>query len=231
MLEVKNYSNYILKDIELNITSGENIIILGSNGCGKTTLAKIISGIIENNHVKINNKKISTLYGKNRTTLLNYIPPKLDIFDDYITVFEFLRLNSLHNNISIEEVLNLINIQNLKNKSCKFLSSGESQLVLLASAILHGASFTIFDEITSNLDPTKLKMVFDILKSNQFFESKIIITHNLHMAYKLGFDIIFMQDGKIIFKGQNKEFFEQKSLDKFFGGSIQKIDDNIVVNI
>jgi iron complex transport system ATP-binding protein len=231
MLEVKNYSNYILKDIELNITNGENLIILGSNGCGKTTLAKIISGIIENNHVKINNKKISTLYGKNRTTLINYIPPKLDIFDDYITVFEFLRLNSLHNSISIEEVLNLINIQNLKNKSCKFLSSGESQLVLLASAILHGASFTIFDEITSNLDPTKLKMVFDILKSNQFFESKIIITHNLHMAYKLGFDIIFMQDGKIIFKGQNQEFFEQKSLDKFFDGSIQKIDDNIVVNI
>jgi iron complex transport system ATP-binding protein len=231
MLEVKNYSNYILKDIELNINSGENYIILGSNGCGKTTLAKTISGIIENNHVKINNKKISTLYGENRTILLNYIPTKFDIFDDYITVFEFLRLNSLHNNISIEEVLNLLNIQNLNNRSCKFLSSGESQLVLLASAILHGASFTIFDEITSNLDPTKLKMVFDILKSNQFFESKIIITHNLHMAHKLGFDIIFMQDGKIIFKGQNQDFFEQRSLDKFFGGSIQKIDDNIVVNV
>lgn len=231
MLKIKNYSNYILKDITFSLENNQNIIILGSNGSGKTTLAKTLSGIIPNDKVTIDNKNISTLFGEERTTLINYLPPKLSIFDEHITVYEFLNLSYLYSKNSIEHVLQLLKIENLQDKSCKYLSSGESQLVLFASGILHHAKFTIFDEITSNLDPMKLKMIFDLLTKENLFNSKIIITHNLQLAYKLGFKVMFIKDGTIVFKGSNEEFFSNENLESFFRGSVKKIDENIVVDI
>lgn len=231
MLEVKSYSNYILNDISLQLNDDQNLIILGSNGCGKTTLAKVISGIISNKSVTIDGEYVSELYGEKRTELINYLPPKLNVFDDHISVLEFLELNNLYSLKDINEVLEILNISHLAEKSCKFLSSGESQLLLIAGAILHNAKYTIFDESTSNLDPSKLKMIFKLLISNEYFNSKIVITHNLHFAYKLGFDILFMKDGRVEFYGSNEEFFDNRYINDFFEGSVKKVDGNIVVDI
>jgi iron complex transport system ATP-binding protein len=81
MLKVDNFSNYILDDISLTIDK-KNLIILGSNGCGKTTLAKVISGLNDNG--VLDNKRI------------NYIPTKLDIFDEFMSVNEYLELSNLY---------------------------------------------------------------------------------------------------------------------------------------
>ena len=229
MLKINNYTNYILKDISFG--TDKNLIILGSNGAGKTTLAKILCGLIKSDNVDINGKDPSKIYGENRTKLINYIPPKLEIFDEFISVEEFLQLNNLFGTISTNEVLTLLQIDYLKDKSCKNLSSGESQLLLLAGAILHNSQFTILDEPTSNLDPKKIKTVYKILKDNTLLKNKIIITHNLNLALKLGYDILFIEDGKIKFQGINKDFFENKNLNTFFEGSVKKIDDNIVVDL
>jgi iron complex transport system ATP-binding protein len=231
MLEINNFSNYILKDISFKLQNKQNLIILGANGCGKTTLCKVLSGIIANENVTIEDKNISQLYSEDKTALINYLPSKLDIFDEHINVYEFLDLSHLHSSSNINEVLEFLDIQNLQNKSCKNLSSGEAQLVLLASGILHHAKYTLFDEITSNLDPQKLKMVYELLISNKFFHSKIIVTHNLHFAYKLGFEILFIKDGSIAFHGSNKEFFNDTTLELFFENSVKKINDTIVVDI
>ena len=219
MLKIDNYSNYILDNISLKIEN-KNLIILGANGSGKTTLAFVLSKLIPNNNI---------LFGKARTKLINYIPVGLDIFDEFIDVVEFLELNHLYTKYTIDNVLELLDITYLKNKSCKHLSSGEAQLVLIASSILHNAKYTIFDEPTSNLDPTRVKLVYKLIKDEQQLQNKIIITHNLNLAFKLGYDILFLENGKIKFIGSNKEFFDTKNLDNFFDKSVQKINDNIVV--
>jgi len=229
MLEINNYTNYILNDISFYLD--KNLIILGSNGAGKTTLAKVLCGLIKSDKVDINGKIPSKIYGETRTKLINYIPPKLDIFDEFIDVQEFLQLNNLFGIISTDEVLTLLQINYLKNKSCKNLSSGESQLLLTAGAILHNAQFTILDEPTSNLDPKKIKTVYKILKDNNILKNKIIITHNLNLALKLEYNILFLENGKIKFLGSNKDFFDNENLNAFFDGSVKKIDNNIVVDL
>ncbi len=231
MLEINNFSNYILKDISFTLQNEQNLIILGSNGCGKTTLCKVLSGILPNENVTVDNQNISQLYGEERTALINYLPSKLSVFDEHISVYEFLDLSHLHSLSDIYEVLKFLNIQHLQNKSCKNLSSGEAQLVLLASGMLHHAKYTLFDEITSNLDPKKLKMVYELLCSDKFFHSKIIVTHNLHFAYKLGFNVLFIKKGSIAFHGSSEEFFSPRNLELFFENSVKKIDDKIVVDI
>ena len=230
MLKIDNYSNYILKDISFSIEN-KNLIILGSNGAGKTTLAKVLSGLIQTSNVILEDESLENISYEKRVSLINYIPPKLDVFDEYINVEEFLSLNKIYDSLHLDEVLQTLQIEALKKKSCKQLSSGESQLVLIASALLHNAKYTILDEPTSNLDPQKLKNVFDLLVLDTTIQNKIIITHNLNFAYKLGYDIVFIDDGKIEFYGTSNQFFDQQNLDKMYANTVKKISNNIVVDI
>lgn len=230
MLKINNYSNYILQNISFDIDN-KNLVILGSNGAGKTTLAKVLSGLIETSSVLLEEISLAHISYEKRVNLINYIPPKLEIFDEYISVEEFLSLNNIYDTLHIDEVLQILQIEDLKNKSCKKLSSGESQLVLIASAILHNAKYTILDEPTSNLDPQKLKNVFELLSQKDTMQNKIIITHNLNFAYKLGYDIVFINNGEIEFQGNSKEFFTQKNLDNIYDKTVKKISDTIVVDI
>lgn len=230
MLQIENYNSSILHDISLNITN--NTIILGSNGSGKSTLAKVIVGIIENNAVKIENKTHLELSKEEKIEKINYIPAKLEVFDEYMSVKEFLDLSYIKTpSLKLKEISKLLGIDDLLNHNCQTLSSGESQLLLIASSIAHNANITILDEPTSNLDQKKTKRVFDILNNKNYLKHKIIITHDLNFAYKLGFDIVFLKRGKVIFQGSNEEFFSKENLEKFFGNSVQLVQNFVVSNL
>lgn len=234
-IKIINFTNSILKDISFELPLGEHLVILGANGVGKTTLAKVLCGITPSNSVNIDGIIPSKVYGETRAKLINYIPPKLDVFDEFITVREFLELGIIGvvggQHLTIDDVLHSVNISHLANQPCKILSSGESQLLLLASALLHDAHYTLFDEPTANLDPQKMQMLFTLLKDETKLQSKIIITHNLDLAYKLGFTILFLENGGVKFHGSTKEFFAQTHLEHIYQGSVVKDNNNIVVKL
>ena len=230
MLTIKNYSNQILTNINLELKKDENLIILGSNGAGKSTLAKILCGITSSKNIQLNRKPLYTLSAKERSKYINYIPPKLEIFDEYITIKTFLELSRLYGEISVESAIKVLKLKELENSSCKIVSSGEQQRLLLASSLLHGAEITIYDEPTANLDPNHTVEVYQLLKSDKI-KSRIIITHDLTLAYRLGYRVIYMDAGEISFDGSSKRFFEPSNLKRYFGDSLKKIDDYFVVNI
>ncbi len=230
-LKITDYNDEILTQISFELQEDHNLIILGSNGVGKTTLAKVLCGITDRNSVSINNINPSKTTGNKRAELINYIPPKLEIFDEFMSVGAFLELGYFNHHTTIDKVLKILEISHLKEETCHSLSSGESQLLLVASSLLHNADYTIFDEPTANLDPKKIQRLFSLLKNKQQLKSKIIITHNLDFAYKLGFDILFLENGAIKFYGTSQIFFKQENLDTLYEKSVQKIDHNIVVNL
>ena len=232
MLEINNYNSDILKDITFSLKEGENLIILGKNGAGKSTLAKVLSNLIPNNKVILQGQRIDKIDDFKRAQAINYIQPKLSIFDEYVTLKEFLELSCVNetDDRKIEEIITLLKLEKLKHRYCKAFSSGEKQLLLLASAIIHDAQITIFDELTANLDISRLKEVFDIFNS-KLLKQKIIITHNLDLAYALKFKVLYINDGKIEFFGQHKEFFEDHNLKKFYNNTISKLDKHLVVNL
>lgn len=232
MLEINNFTSSILKDISFHLKEHENLIILGHNGAGKSTLAKVLSNLIVNDSVKIYNQNIEEINDKQRATYINYIPPKFEIFDEYITLREFLELSCIDyvDNKKIDKVIDLLNLKKLENKYCITFSSGEKQLLLLGSSIMHNAEITIFDELTANLDISRIKEVFDIFQSD-FLKQKIIITHNLDLAHALKYKILYMDVGKIEFFGENDEFFSSENLKRFYNDSIIKVNEHLVVNL
>lgn len=229
MLKLDNYSDHILKNITFNLSSNKNLIILGSNGAGKSTLAKVLCGITPSS-ILLDSQPITSINHALRTKLINYIPAKLEIFDEYITLSEYLDLSKLHTLLSTRNMLKLLELEHLKMKPCLKLSSGEQQLSMLASAILHNAKITIFDEPTANLDPKKSRDIYSLLESN-LFQSKVIITHDLNLAFHLGYDILYIKEGKIDFWDTSKKFFHESNLNHYFGTSISKINNKIMVNL
>ena len=224
--------NVIMNKLNLDIQEGDFVTILGENGAGKSTLAKVLSNLISNDKVELLGENISKISDLKRTQLINYIPPKLSIFDEYVTLREFLELSFIENvnNQKIDEVIKLLNLKKLEDKYCKSFSSGEKQLLLLASAIMHNAQITIFDELTANLDISRLKEVYDIFNSN-LLNQKIVITHNLDLAYALKYKVLFLNDGIIQFFGEHDEFFSNQNLKKFYNNTIMKLDNHLVVNL
>lgn len=232
MLEIKDYNSSILHEISFHVKQNENLIILGENGAGKSTLAKVLSNLISNEKVKLFGENISKISDFKRARLINYIPPKLSIFDEYVTLREFLELSFISSvdNQKVDEIIKLLNLKKLEDKYCKSFSSGEKQLLLLASAIIHDAKITIFDELTANLDISRLKEVYDIFNSD-LLQQKIIITHNLDLAYALKYKVLFLNDGIIEFFGEHEEFFSNENLKRFYNNTIIKLDKHLVVNL
>lgn len=232
MLEINNYKSDILNNITFTLNNNENLIILGENGAGKSTLAKVLSNLIENQDVKLFGEKLDLIADNKRAFLINYIPPKLEIFDEYLTLREFMELASITSvdNDKITKLIKLLKLEKLENRYCKAFSSGEKQLLLLASSIMHDAKITIFDELTANLDISRLKEVYDILQS-PMLQQKIVITHNLDLAYALKYKVLYLKDGEIEFYGEHDEFFSNENLKRFYNNTISKIDEHLVVNL
>ena len=205
MLNIHNYSDIILKEIDFSLKSDENLIILGENGTGKTTLAKTLCGLRPSTSVHLYNTPLGKLSHEERAKLIHYIPPKLDVFDEFITLEKYLHLSRLYADISVEDAMEVLGIAPLKEQFITSLSSGEQQLSLLANALLHGAKTTLFDEPTSNLDQEKTLVVFGLIQRH--FGQKIVITHDLNFAHKLGFKILYLKKGRIAYFGENTTFF------------------------
>lgn len=232
MLEINKFTNHILKDISFSLKEEEHLIILGANGAGKSTLAKVLSTLISNDKVKLFNEEVNSLSDEKRARFINYIPPKLEIFDEYITLYEFLELSFIEkiNRKKLEEIISLLKLEKIKNRACNDLSSGEKQLLLLASSIIHNAKITIFDELTANMDITRVQEAFEIFNS-KYLQQKIIITHNLDLAFHLKYKILYLEEGKVKFFGQSEEFFSKEILSKFYQNCLKVVDGHLVVKL
>lgn len=220
----------LLKNLSFTLQKGENLTIIGENGAGKSTLAKLLCALIPSYEtIMIEDKYIETLSATKRASLINYMPSKFSLYDPYITVKEYLNL-SLYKQSPKEqtllEVLSLLGLSKHKDAYANSLSSGEQQLLMLASTLIQNAQITIFDEPTSNLDPKKSKLVFDILKHSPHLKQKIVITHNLQFAYKLGFSILYLDEGKAQYFKEG--FFSPENLKKHFADTIMIVDAHIV---
>ena len=161
-------------------------------------------------------------YGKSMITREN-----MDLF-----LYEVSKMNPFE--LNKEKVImdkdKISKLEKLENRYCKAFSSGEKQLLLLASSIMHDAEITIFDELTANLDISRLKEVFEIFNSD-LLKQKIIITHNLDLANALKYKVLFVKDGKIEFFGEHEEFFTNENLQRFYNNTILKLQNHLVVNL
>ncbi len=229
MIEVEalscGYQQTILQNIHLK--SANNLVILGANGAGKSTFAKALCGLLPyEGEVSIHNISLKQLSAQERAKAITYIPPKLESYDTYITVLDFVLMGRHPYKASFapysreDEALALSHIQqhhlNPKKKIGE-LSSGQQQLLLITQALAQESKIIIFDEPTANLDPHHSLEFYKALQSLNPTTQKVIITHDLNLAYKLGYEVLFIHNATATHYPSPSNFFTTQSLKEAYG--------------
>ncbi|WP_373035674.1 ABC transporter ATP-binding protein [Sulfurimonas sp.] len=226
-LSVKYDNKTILKDISLGVEN--HLSILGANGSGKSTLAKALCNLIEyEGSVSIDGKDIKDMTLKERAKLLSYIPAKLEVYDSFISVEEFVLLGRFahkqnfldysHKDKKIaQNTLEFLKISHLGKHTLNSLSSGEAQLVLIASALCAQSKVIILDEPTANLDPHNAKKIAQHIKGLKDYHQVILITHDLHLAAFIDSPTLFIKDSDATYFEKKEEFFNNSTLEELYG--------------
>lgn len=215
----------ILDDISLGIENHLNI--LGANGSGKSTLARAICGLnAYEGEIRLDRVNIKELSLKQKAKAISYIPPKLDIYDNFISVEEFVLLGrfpykksffdySQKDKKIVSQTLKFLKISHLTSNAVSSLSSGEQQLTLIAQALAQQSKIIIFDEPTANLDPHNSKIIAQHIKALKKQHQIILITHDLHLASYIDSPVLFIKNTKAHY--YENDFFQNATLQKLYG--------------
>ena len=214
----------VLKDISLKIEN--HLSVLGANGSGKSTLAKAICALVKHDgEILIDSTNIKDISLLEKAKNISYIPAKLEIYDSFISVEEFVlqgrfpykksffEYSQKDKNIAIQ-TLEFLKINHLKNHTVSSLSSGEQQLTLIAQALAQQSKIMIFDEPTANLDPHNSKIIAKHIKGLKKYHNVILITHDLHLASYVDSPVLFIKENSANYFENN--FFDDSTLSELY---------------
>ncbi len=191
----------ILKNINLKIFQGEYVSIVGANGSGKSSLAFLMSGLIDDNSDSIKrNKKIGVILENPDNQIVG-----TTVEEDIAFGLQNQQFGRKTIQKKIDDILNKLNMYHLKFRDVSSLSGGEKQKLALASLLVLNYDVYIFDEATSMLDPESKEMILNLM--HEMWESGktiIQITHFIDEA-KLTNRVIVINDGEISYDGKPSE--------------------------
>ncbi len=228
MIKIENVhksfnDNYVLKGVNLEIKNGETIVIIGKSGCGKSVLLKHIMGLIKPDRGKIIVDDIDITSGKNNLFEIRkkfgLVFQSAALFDS-LTVAENVIIGLIEQRkLKMEEMmkiasekLRLVGLNNIESLKPAELSGGMKKRVGIARALALDPEYILYDEPTTGLDPImadKINMLIIDLKK-RLNKTTIVVTHDMHSAFKIGDRIAMLNDGKIIFEGKPEELLKSK---------------------
>lgn len=242
MLEIKNLSKSfnmgtdneatIFSDFNIQINKGECTGILGANGCGKSTLFNIISGVLtpEKGDIILGGKNINKLKESERARFIGRVhqnpsmgvSPSLTILENIslsdkkcqkFTLRRLIKKNRIEQYKEILKTLDL-GLEDKLDTEVKFLSGGQRQSMSLLMATLNKPELLLLDEHTAALDPKTSRLIME--KTQELIKTQSIttmmISHNVKDTIKYSDRIVMLDKGHVILDVRNKDITEKELL-------------------
>lgn len=232
-------NNRVIKNLSFDIYDDEYICIVGSNGSGKSTISKIIFGLLKpwSGNVYVYGTLMTNLTLKsirNKIGIVFQNPDNqfigLTAEDDIAFGLENRLVNSLNMNDIIQQASSIVSVQHLLGLDAGKLSGGQKQRVAIASVLAMNPSIIIFDESTSMLDPTAKQEIKELmlLLRHKYHKTVISITHDMEEIIKADRVMVIKQgelqrfdNPSVVF--EDEEFLKNNSLDFPFALNLSKL--------
>jgi len=216
-------NNHVLKGVDLQVARGENVVVLGRSGSGKSVLIKIVCGLLtqDKGSVTVLGEDVKNINHKQLELLRLKVgfSFQLSALYDSMTVKEniafplmrnFRELSKSEVNSRVEDVLNSVSLLKSKDQYPAELSGGQKKRIGIARTLVLRPEIMLYDEPTAGLDPISSIEINNLIRdiSNQFGVSSIIITHDLVCAKTTGDRLVMMFDGVVQSQGTFEEVFD-----------------------
>jgi len=242
MIEIKNLhksfgDNKVLQGVNLEIETGETIVIIGRSGCGKSVLIKHIVGLLypDEGYVKVQGQRVDEMNMKEIYTLrrkFGFLFQASALFDS-MTVEENISLPLVEsgNEYSrseldkrVAEKLELVGMGGDQKLKPAELSGGMKKRVGLARALITDPDYIIYDEPTTGLDPIMSDSIDGLIKdlTDKLNVTSIVVTHDMYSVKNVANQVAMMHEGKIYFMGTPAELIS--SNDKIIKEFIQRTE-------
>ncbi|TAH02303.1 MAG: ATP-binding cassette domain-containing protein [Sphingobacteriales bacterium] len=227
VIEIKDlkisFGNFeVLKGANLSLFKGENLVVLGKSGTGKSVLIKIIVGLLkaDSGLVKVLESDVESLIYKDLLKLrlrIGFSFQNSALYDS-MTIRENLEFPLVRNrrelkkqeiNAAVEEVLEAVGLSQTINQMPSELSGGQRKRIGIARTLILKPEIMLYDEPTAGLDPITCFEINNLINQvqEQYKTSSIIITHDLTCAKEVGNRVAMLLDGKFEHQGTFDEIF------------------------
>ncbi|MBQ7341441.1 MAG: ABC transporter ATP-binding protein [Oscillospiraceae bacterium] len=233
-LHFRYSSDPVLRGACLELEQGQVGILLGKNGCGKTTLFKNILGIEKPKlgDIAFDGENLLKMSRRERARRIAYVPQHIHFGD--LTVFDSVLMGRVsyfgmkagrEDYEAVEKILKDMGLSELANRSAESLSGGEKQKIAIARAMAQEPKLMIFDEPTGNLDIANEQLI--IAEAKQLARQKNISIlsslHDLNQALYFGDKFFFMKDGVVKYAG-GKEVFTAEVIKDIFDIDVKIVE-------
>jgi len=237
MLNVANLftgynSHDVLSDVSFCVKDNENLSIIGSNGCGKTTLLRAVAGVLPfRGEIEIDGKPIRKMGSKERSLRIAMLSQLSGIYFQY-TVYEtvmmgrylhikdkFLGLPSRADKECVSRCLEAVDIAGQADRKITELSGGQLQRVFLARVLAQEPDIILLDEPTNHLDLRYQVELIKYLKdwAGESGRSVIGVMHDINLALLLSDNILVINNGKVAAHGKTDEIITEALLYEVYG--------------
>jgi energy-coupling factor transporter ATP-binding protein EcfA2 len=210
-----------LRKVSVSVNEGEYIVITGPSGCGKTTLCRAINGLVPHFHrgyiagnvyVDGHNTREATVAQLASTVGLVFQNPAnqlvtLNVEKEIAFGPENLGVEPQEVRNRVEEIIDLLNLEHLREKHPHEMSGGEQQRLAMAATLALKPKVLVADEPTSNLDPKSAELILDIIaelnKRNGM--TVILVEHRLDLVAKDASRVVLMDGGQIVADGPPRD--------------------------
>lgn len=225
----KSYKkNVVVRNVSLEITSGQIVGLLGPNGAGKTTTFYMIVGLIAADHgnILLDQKNLTkTPIHMRAKKGISYLPQepsifrKMDVSENIISILELRKLNKKQIQIELERLLQELNILHIRKNSAISLSGGERRRVEIARCLANNPKFILLDEPFAGIDPIAVIDIQKIIKQLASNGIGILITdHSVRETLGICDQAYIVNQGEIFAKGTPKIIAQNQSVKDIYLG-------------
>ncbi len=237
---VKSYDGKknIIDNINLEIEDKEFIVLVGSSGCGKSTILRLISGLEEvtSGEILIDDKVVNNTHPKDRDIAFVFqsyaLYPHMSVYENIAFGLKMRKYPKNEIDVKVREVAKALNLEDLLERKPRQLSGGQRQRVALGRAIVRNPKVFLMDEPLSNLDANlRVQMRSEIKRLHQKLKTTFIyVTHDQTEALTMGDRIVVLDKGKIQQADTPEEIYNNPK-NKFVAGFIGQMNFiNVNVN-